>query len=132
MALDTIVTSQSLAPTLRYCVCLVLSAVLRTCALSLGVQEITPECPDSEIAQSLGIAQSRPVVSFETQGVQATTAVQADLLVWNAGGKDPRFWASRTQSDSESLMLVKKARFFLPPALLAPLYFETRVQVSWV
>lgn len=70
------------------------------------------------------------MVSFETQGVQVTTADQVDLLGWNAGGEDPRFWASRTQSDSESLTLSEKGTLFLTPALLAPRYFGTRVQVS--
>lgn len=73
------------------------------------------------------------MVSFEPRGVQATTAVQVDLLVWSTGGEDPRFWAIRTRSH---ICPGEKARtpLFLPPALrhldipgLAPRCLECRL-----
>lgn len=78
-----------------------------------------------------GNLSSSPMVSFETRRVQATTAVQVDLLVWGAGAEDPRFWDSRTRS---YICPVKKARtpLCLPPALRAPRYLRTRSQVSRV
>lgn len=80
------------------------------------------------IARSLS---SSSMVSFEPRGVQATTAVQVDLLVWSAGGEDPRFWASRTRSH---ICPGEKSRtpLFLPPALRAPRHPRTRTQVSRV
>lgn len=99
------------------------------CALSrqgLGGHNRAPGLRSCTIVGSLS---SSPMVSFETRRVQATTAVQVDLLVWSTGDEDPRFWASRTWS---YICPVKKARtpLCLPPALRAPRYPKTRAQVS--
>lgn len=72
------------------------------------------------------------MVSFETQRMQETIAVQVDLLlVWSSGAGNPRFWASRIRYHT---CPVKKARTLLclPPALRAPRYPGTLAQVSWV